>query len=458
MSSTNRRTFLTQTAAAAGAALAGSHLARPARAATPRTFPMQTRLLDAQVKFVNQSFLRPLIISSGAITEITEAVATVTVEVDGRQAAGRGSIYLSDLWAWPDPAIGHADRDARLRKLCEQIAGKLYDCCGGEPAHPLELGLRLHESVCREKEPPVLARAMCASPFDAAIHDAAGEALGKSAFRCSDEPVPLPSADPFFTGRNAGAAIARTIQPPKRDLRAWYLAGKNDSIENDIGPWVRGRGYRSFKIKILGRDNAYDVARTVEVYRGVKALGVADPRITVDTNEANPDAASVLDYYQRLKAADAEAFAALQYFEQPTGRDITVHKFDWRPVAALKPVMLDEGLTSLELMHEAVQQGWSGFALKTCKGHSFALTAAAGARQKGLLISLQDLTNPGISMIHAALFAAHVPTINDVELNSPQFTPAANQAWLPRLAGLFDPHGGVHRLPEQVPAGLGAAL
>ena len=163
--------------------------------------------------------------------------------------------------------------------------------------------------------------------------------------------------------------------------------------------WGRGsrtRGYRCFKIKIFGRNNAEDVARTVEVYRAVKRLGAKDPQLSVDTNEANPDAESVRDYYLRLKAADAEAFDALLYFEQPTGRDITVYRYQWRPVAALKPVVLDEGLTSLELMHEALAQGWSGFALKTCKGHSFALTAAAWANERKMVLSFQDLTNPGL--------------------------------------------------------------
>jgi hypothetical protein len=61
-------------------------------------------------------------------------------------------------------------------------------------------------------------------------------------------------------------------------------------------------------------------------------------------------------------------------------------------------------------------------------------------------------------MIHSAWFAAHVPMLNDVELNSPQFTPAANKAWLPRLAGLFEPTGGTHRLPEKVPVGLGSSM
>jgi len=456
----SRRAFLGTTAATAAGAWIGLETRGAETPATVVKKPstLQTTVLDAKVRFVNQSFLRPLIISSGAISEITEAIAEVTVEVEGRRATGRGSIYLSDLWAWPDPALAHDRRDAILRKLCEKIAGELPALCGGKAAHPLELGMRLHESVCHGAKPPVLARAMCASPFDAAIHDAAGIALGKSAFDFYSVPTPLPTADRYFPDRNACRAIARAIAPPKRALRAWYLVGKKDSMDKDVGPWIRDRGYRCFKIKILGRDNAYDVARTVEVFRAVKRLGAKNPEITVDTNEANPDAASVLDYFQRLKAADPEAFAALKYFEQPTARDIIAHRFDWHKIAALKPVLLDEGLTSLELMKESVAQGWSGFALKTCKGHSFALVAAAWAKQRGMLVSLQDLTNPGISLIHAALFAAHVPTINDVELNSPQFTPAANAAWLPRLRRLFQPTDGMHRLPEKIPPGLGSTL
>jgi hypothetical protein len=75
-----------------------------------------------------------------------------------------------------------------------------------------------------------------------------------------------------------------------------------------------------------------------------------------------------------------------------------------------------------------------------------------------MLLALQDLTNPGLSAIHAALFAAHVPTINGVELNSPQFTPAANAEWMPRLASLFAPSGGNHLLPSLPVPGLGSTL
>lgn len=419
---------------------------------------MRVQVLSANVEFFDRFLSRPLQLSSGLITHVTEARVAVGVRVNGKEARGRSSMYLSDLWSWPDPAYSHSERDILLRKLCLQFARHLPSLCGNEPEHPLELGLRLHHSVCREAQPPILARIMCASPLDAAIHDATGHALGKSAFEFYSRRYPIPSADNYFSARGTCAAIDRVIGDPVKKFNAWWIVGAGDSLENDVAPSVRKGGHRCFKLKILGKDNVTDAQRTIEVFRAVKGMGIEHPRLAVDSNEANPDAASVLDYLKRLQSKDPEAFAALEYLEQPTARDIVRHTNDWRQVTSLKPVLLDEGLTHFELFEEAVKQGWSGFALKTCKGHSFSLVAAAWAHERQLLLSLQDLTNPGLAAIHAVLFAAHIPMINGVELNSPQFTPTANLEWLPRLSGLFQPRDGLHRLTFSVPNGLGSTL
>jgi len=425
---------------------------------------MKTAILHADVRFIERPFRVPLHLSTGAITSITEAQAAMTVRVDGREATGRGTIYLSDLWAWPKAPLDHAGRDAVLRQVCTEIAGRLPELCGGEAEHPLELGLRLHHAISHAPfpglpaDPPVLARAMCASPFDAAVHDAVGIALGRSAFDFYREPAAIPSADGLFPGEGACAVIARIIEPPCDKLDAWWIVGAHDSLEDEVASAIRGYGYRCFKQKTTG-NTALDAARTAEIYRAVRAYGVERPRFDVDSNEANPNPDSVLDYLERLRALDAEAYDALTYLEQPTSRDIATHRFDWRPVTTLKPVLIDEGLTDLSSFEEARTQGWSGFALKTCKGHSFALVAAAWARRHGLLLALQDLTNPGLAAIHAALFAAHIPTMNGVELNAAQYTPAANEAWLPRLAGLFYPADGRHDVSGVIGApGLGSVL
>jgi L-alanine-DL-glutamate epimerase-like enolase superfamily enzyme len=420
------------------------------------------QIIAAEVVFEEQPFVKPLILSTGRIERITQATASVRIRANGREITGLGSIYLSDLWAWPDPRFSHEQRDLKLRELTTEIANQLRDLTGRERAHALELGLRLHHGVNHLKDQcwsdiPILARSMCLSPFDAAIHDAAGLAFNRSAFALYGDETPIPSGDQYFRHGASSAVLKSLRASPLQSLPAWIIVGKNDNLDSDLRPWICERGYRCFKLKIMGKDNTVDVARTVDVFNAVRELGADSPMLSIDSNEANPDAASVMDYLVRLRAASPQAFAALQYVEQPTGRDITENAFDWREVTQLKPVLLDEGLTDADLFNEALKQGWSGFALKTCKGHSFALLAAAWALENHLLISLQDLTNPGYSMLHAALFGCYLPTINGVELNSPQFTPAANDPWMSELPGLFAPTHGIHRIKAGTEIGLGAA-
>ena len=416
-----------------------------------------TRVLEARVEFVEQALSKPLQLSSGTITRLTEARASVRVSVGGVTGWGSGSIYLSDVWSWPDATRSHEERDAALRQYCLSAARDLPGWCEGQ-AHPLELGMRLHHRSAAHPVIPVLATAMCASPFDAALHDAVGRALGLSAFAFYRQDCPVPSADAHFEGGSAVRAIGRMLRrEPLAQVAGWYVVSASEDPGSALQEWA-GRSYECYKLKVLARDPQADAQRTSAVYRALLGCGVARPRLSVDSNEANPDPASVLEYLEALRRADEGAFAALEYLEQPTGRDITRHAFDWSEVTALKPVLLDEGLTDLGLLPLAKEQGWSGLALKTCKGHSFALCAAAWARQNGMMLTLQDLTNPGLAAIHACLFAAHAPTANGVELNSPQYTPNANREWLPRLAGLFEPRNGTHSLPDMSPPGLGAGL
>jgi L-alanine-DL-glutamate epimerase-like enolase superfamily enzyme len=422
---------------------------------------MNCQVLEASVEFFHQPFLVPLRLSSGSISEITEARAEVRVRVGNREATGRGSIYLSDLWAWPEPTLSHNERDRILRAFCERLAADLPAQCGGESAHPLELGLRLHHAAGElpvPENPTLLAREMAASPFDAAIHDAVGHALQRTAFSLYQEDAPIPSGDSLFQAGSACAAIRHILRSePLRQLPAWIIVGPNDDLAGSVSPWIRERGYHCFKLKILGNP-AEDAAFTARVFQAVRTMGAARPRLCADPNGAYSGPEQAVEYLDRVHALDAEAFEAFEYLEQPTGREITGSSHNWREPARRKPILLDEGLTGAERMEEAVAQGWSGFALKTCKGHSFALLAAAWAKERGLMITLQDLTNPGFSLIHGALFAAYVPTLNGAELNSPQFTPSANEEWLPRLSSLFEPRDGYHHLPSPLPIGLGSSL
>src|SRR5579862_949281 len=239
-----------------------------------------TTIIAARISFASRAFRVPLMLSSGPITEITEATAEVQVRVGGREAVGRGSIYLGDLWAWPDPQYPHLQRDAAMRDACETIAAGLPALCGGAAAHPLELGMRLHCAIVSSSSEweadfsirmPPLARAVCLSPFDAALHDAVGLALGVSAFALYDEPAALPLTDTWFPAQGAVAAIAATLQPPRPALTAWMVVGVTDDPQAELAFWIGERGYHAFKLKLSGQENSVDVARTIEVYRAAKA-------------------------------------------------------------------------------------------------------------------------------------------------------------------------------------------
>ena len=81
--------------------------------------------------------------------------------------------------------------------------------------------------------------------------------------------------------------------------------------------------------------------------------------------------------------------------------------------------------------------GYTGVALKACKGQSQSLLMAAAAQKYGMFLCVQDLTCPGASLIHSAGIAAHVPGIAGIEANARQFVPGANRAWEARFPGLF---------------------
>ena len=420
---------------------------------------MNCEILSASVTFREQPFARPLQLSSGTITEITEATAAVRVAVDGHEAEGRGCIYLSDLWAWPDPALSHGHRDAAMREYCTRLASLIPERNDG-PCHPLAHGMGMlfrSRFITSPTDPPPLATLVCISPFDAAVHDAAGRALGLSAFRLYEDHH-ADGADSLASPVHM-AAIRKFLRPaPAKSVAGWYVVSGTDPLTEDFAQFVQQRGFHCFKLKTHGKDPEADARRTVEVFDAARALGVKFPRLSADSNEGNPDADSVQAYLDILQRMSADAYAALEYLEQPTGRDIVRHAFDWHEISGRKPVLVDEGLFDETILPHVAEQGWSGICLKTCKGHSLNLHAGAWAHARGMKIAVQDLTNPGIAAIHSCLLAQHVPSINGVELNSPQFTPAANEAWASREPALFSPTDGSHRVSDPMAVGLGSGL
>ena len=102
----------------------------------------------------------------------------------GRIAEGWGNILLSDLWAFPTPLVSHEKKDEAMREVSRRLCRLMAD--SRISAHPLDLYFELEDDFFRiskkvkedlklTQEIPALATLVCASPIDAALHDAFGK-------------------------------------------------------------------------------------------------------------------------------------------------------------------------------------------------------------------------------------------------------------------------------------------
>ena len=193
------------------------------------------------------------------------------------------------------------------------------------------------------------------------------------------------------------------------------------------------------------------------VTRAQAVRGATDWKYSLDFNEGCPNVDYLMEFLRRIREATPAGFDRILYIEQPTARDLQRDRANVMHAAArLRPVVIDESLTDLEALLLAREMGYTGVALKACKGQSQAMLMAAAAQKYGMFVCVQDLTCPGASLIHSAGIAARVPGNAGIEANARQFVPEANKAWEPGFPGLFTIHDGVMNTAQLTGPGLGA--
>lgn len=433
--------------------------------------PTDVRIDSVQVEFSDERLATPLHLSKGTISEITYATVRLVAQTRaGQTATGIGAILLSDLWAFPSPDYSHEQKDAAMRAICRALARRLP--ANDEFSDPLQkwtvletLVAQIVQDVAQEHSIagiPQLAALNCLAPFDSAIHDAwarASErsvyALYTSAYLNQDLSAYL---GPLFQNRYPGDFLT----PRRHKLSILHVVGAGDTLQagtegNDAGTladWVRRDGLRCFKIKTRGQDPGEDARRIAAVYDTALPFAEGNPiHLSVDPNEACADDRFLLDMLDLLARERPAALQALEYIEQPTGRDLTAYGFTLHRVCERVPVIVDESLDSLETLGALPQQGWSGVALKTCKGQSLSLLAYCWATLHGQFITVQDLTNPGLALVHSANLAANLQvSVDYFECNSRQYMPQARPQEQAQFPAYFAAQDGKLTIR---PAGVG---
>ncbi len=442
------------------------------------------RLVNIEPIFEDEEFRTPLKFGTGVIRAITSLTVKATVENRaGNCGEGLGNILLSDIWGYPSAEMSHEARDRAMREVAERFCALLLE--NSRFGHPLDLYLdakpelkRIADEVSRDlgatTPMPLLGALVCASPCDAALHDAFGNANGICSYDGYGPEFCERDLSAWLGSEFAGKYVANYLNPSYQpSMPIFHLVGGMDKLrrsevtEDDpddgmpvsLEEWIERDGIFCFKVKLNGKDIDWDVARTVEVAEVIAEnahlMGADRFYLSTDSNEQNESPETVIEYAEKLKAASPMAYEALLYFEQPTERDLSVHRFDMSEVARYKPVVVDEGVTDVEMLKLAEELGWSGVGLKTCKGHSSSLLYVAYANEHEMVVTVQDLTNPGLSLIHSAGLAARINTLMGFEYNSRQYLPWASPKLREKHRDLFTVNDGVVRTDSLSKTGLG---
>jgi len=453
----------------------------PVMVAAPRATDI--RLQDVRYGYEDYLYRTPIKFGGVELDRVTLLNVDVVVALpSGRTARGFGSMPMGNIWAYPSKVMKYEQTLGAMKDLAARICKITADY--KEAAHPVDINhvlepeyLKAAAEISRKLPQPIpkLATLVVASPFDAAIHDAFGKIHNRSTYATYGPDLMAHDLSYYLTKDFQGEYLEKYVnKTPKPRMPLYHLVGAVDPVFPDevkkpvgdglpehLAQWIEYSGLTHLKIKLNGEDLKWDLERILAV-NTVAEQTQAKRKVSrwyysLDFNEKCPNVGYLIDLLRQLKTKAPAAFERIQYIEQPTKRDLKADRANvMHEASKLRPVVIDESLTDLENLLLAREMGYTGAALKACKGQSQAMLMAAAAQKFKMFLCVQDLTCPGASLIHSAGIAAHVPTVAAIEANSRQYCPAANKGWDKKFPGMFDIRDGYCHTSEILKLGLGA--
>jgi len=430
----------------------------------PKTTDVKIR--DAVCSFEPVSFRAPLKFGGRVIDKTFLINVEVTVETQkGKHESGFGSMPLGNIWAWPSLKVSGEKSEAAMKAFAEEITTIALSI--PHYGHPLELmydlaeefdhlGRQIAEQQHLGEAFPKLAQLVAASALDAAVHDAFGRLHGVNSYNTLSREFMNDDLTTYLDEQFKGEYLDQyTLREPKECMPLYHLVGAldpltaadvtarpKDNLPITLGEWIKQDGLTHLKIKLAGDHLEWDVERVVQIenvaVEAQTARGCKQWWYSLDFNEKCENVDYVLTFLKKVQEQAPAAYDRVQYIEQPTSRNLKAHpEIKLHEAAKLKPIVVDEALVDYEALLIARDQGYTGVALKTCKGHSESLCLAAAAQKFGMFLCVQDLTCTGFSFLHSASLAARIPTVAAIEGNGRQYCPGPNKRFAKALPSMF---------------------
>jgi len=482
MKNSSRRSFLR------ASALASAGLTAPSALDFHIFLPTPTDIRIEDLTFSYEEFLYRAPYKFGGVPVNRATILNVNVTVrtrDGKTAKGFGSMPMGNVWSFPSREMSYDTTLNAMKSLAERVA-KITSGYK-EFGHPIDLNVALEPEYLKAADEvskelklvapiPKLCALVTASPFDAALHDAFGKVHNRSCYQTYGRDLMPRDLSNYLNADFKGEFLDRYILPkPKPRIAMFHSVGGadavlsselkerlNDGLPETLAEWIKFNGLTHIKIKLQGEDLKWDIERTVNIDRVTsETRPKTDWKYCVDFNERCPNVEYVLEYLRKVKEMMPQGFDRILYLEQPTARDLKANRqnvmHEANKLRPIVPIVVDESLVDLESLLLAREMGYTGVALKACKGQSQAMLMAAAAQKYKMFLTVQDLTCPGASLIHSVGIATHVPGVAGIEANSRQYMPAANKPWEASFPGVFIVKDGAMRTRALNRPGLSAS-
>lgn len=411
----------------------------------------------------NFVYRQPMKFGGRVVEDVCVLRTEVVINPPGsrKKIVGVGEMTMGNAWAWPSKIPGTITLKILLQ-LADRLAVAVENASlTGDPLQITHQIATIRDDLVKTMVAemkitegiPKLAAMLVSSPLEAAIHDAFGRANGMNSFQCMTSDYLEEDLSVYlgeeFAGKYPGDFIAPKAKPT---MPLYHLVGALDPLSaadiktplNDGWPetleqWLNTDGVTHLKIKLAGNNIDWDVGRIVEVTRICESVAPErNWKLSFDFNEQCPNEDYVLDLLERIERLSKLSFDRLQYIEQPTPRDLTERTdFTVHRIARIRPIVIDEALTGPESLKLARQRGYTGLALKACKGQSECLIMAAAGAHYSMFTCVQDLTCIGGSFLHSASIASHLPGVAAIEGNGRQYCPIGNEAYMSEYAPMF---------------------
>ena len=348
---------------------------------------MKLAIRQTDIRVCNLRSRMPFRYGIATMTALPHLFVRVQLDLNGRRSWGIAADHLPPKWFTKDPQTSYQDDIAAMLAVITNACRLATEL----PAQPTvflcwqQLYTAQKQWATSANHPPLL-WAFGVSLVERALLDAYCRASGQ----------------PFATALRTGTlGIDFVAAPPLRKIMVRHTVGLgdplagpeqiDDGLPQTLAACIREYGLTHFKIKLCGNPES-DRDRLKQI----AAIMPAEFAFTLDGNEQYPSLDALAQFWESARADHSldQFLRHLIFIEQPLPRAIAL-KHSLTAWPDRPPIIIDESDAELTSFATALDRGYAGTSHKNCKGVFKSIANAALAKQRGAILSGEDLSNVG---------------------------------------------------------------